>query len=291
MKKLTILKFFERYPTQEACLDHLFNVRYGNDFVCPACKKAGKWYQLTNRRAFTCQWCGHHEYPCVGTPFEKSRTDLRLWFYAIYLFTASRHGVPAKELERQLGVTYKCAWRMAHVIREHMAEVDGDRPLSGHVEVDETYFGGRVRGKGRGLQMENKTVVIGMSERGGDVILWTADAARKKAIHARIRKDVVPGTFISADESPIYDDLHGRGYKVGRVNHSKKEWARGTVHTNTIESVWAQLKRSISGTHISVSKKHLSKYVAEFEYRWNARHRPKSMLPELLSTFRPLSEE
>lgn len=291
MKKFTILKFFDKYPTQAACLDHLFQVRYGEDYVCPACQRAGKWYQLTNRRAFSCQWCGHHEFPCVGTPFEKSRTDLRLWFYAVYLFTTSRHGVPAKELERQLGVTYKCAWRMAHEIRKHVADVDGDDRLGGPVEVDETYFGGRVRGKGRGVKMENKSVILGMVERDGELVMKVMDRATKRGVREHIIRNVRPRTKISTDESILYVGLEHRGFPIERVNHSEEEWARGDVHTNTIESVWAQLKRSIRRTHVSVSRKHLSKYVGEFEYRWNARKRPKTMLPELLSTFQPLSEE
>lgn len=140
--KQTIQQFFKQFPDEQACLAHLFKVRYGDDHVCSQCKKPGKWYPLTNRRAYSCQWCGHHKYPCVGTPFARSRTPLQLWFYSIFLFTKSRHGVPAKELERQLGVTYKCAWRMADQIRKHMAQVDGDPPLSGSVEIDEIMIGG-----------------------------------------------------------------------------------------------------------------------------------------------------
>src|SRR5580658_5210322 len=122
---ITIQEFLAKYSNAEACLQHLFETRFGQGHVCTACNRAAKWYRIEAERAYSCQWCGNHLHPTVGTPFEDSRTPLQLWFYAIYLFTTSRHGVPAKELERQLGVTYKTAWRMAHLIRQHMEYVDG----------------------------------------------------------------------------------------------------------------------------------------------------------------------
>lgn len=116
--QITVQQFFKLYKDDEACLVHLFNVRFGQGHECPKCERAAKWYRIKAERAFSCQWCGHHLHPTVGTPFEKSRTSLQLWFYAIYLFTTTRHGVSGKELQRQLGVTYKTAWRMGHEIRK-----------------------------------------------------------------------------------------------------------------------------------------------------------------------------
>jgi transposase-like protein len=136
---ITIREFLAQFSDDEKCLEHLFQVRFGQGHTCPKCSKASKWFRFQAERAYACQWCGHHLHPTVGTPFEDSRTPLQLWFYAIYLFATSRHGVPAKELERQLGVTYKTAWRMAHLIRQHMEYVDGEFPLFGDVEIDETY--------------------------------------------------------------------------------------------------------------------------------------------------------
>ena len=118
-KPVTTAQFFRLFPDDETCLTHLFNVRFGQGFECPKCERASKWFRIKAERAYSCQWCGHHLYPCVGTPFEASRTPLVSWFFAICLFTTSRHGVAAKELERQLGVTYKTAWRMVHEIRVH----------------------------------------------------------------------------------------------------------------------------------------------------------------------------
>ena len=169
-KPQTIAAFFKQFPDDETCLQHLFNVRFGQDFSCPRCERPSKWFRIKAERAYSCQWCGHHLHPTVGTPFEKTRTPLQMWFYAIFLFTTTRNGVAAKELERQLGVTYKCAWRMADLIRKHMADVDGDMQIGGAfktVEIDETFIGG-VKAGGQGGK--GKAVVLGMLERGGDVV-------------------------------------------------------------------------------------------------------------------------
>ena len=128
----------------------------------------GTFHSLANRRAFSCAHCGNHVYPTAGTIFQDSRTSLQVWFYAIYLFVATRHGVSGKELERTLGVTYKTAWRMGQQIRQLMAKADGFEMLKGHVEADETYVGGHRPGK-RGRGAPGKTIVIGMKERDGRI--------------------------------------------------------------------------------------------------------------------------
>ena len=167
-KSLTTTQFFRRFPDDETCLNHLFNVRFGQGFACPSCERPSKWHRIKAERAYSCQWCGYHLHPTVGTPFERTRTPLRLWFYAVHLFTTTRHGVSAKELERQLGVTYKTAWRMAKLIRERMADVAGEKPIRGFntaVEVDEALVGDVKRGKHmRGSA--GKTVLVGAQERG-----------------------------------------------------------------------------------------------------------------------------
>ena len=131
MTKQTVRDFFKQFPDDDSCLKHLFEVRYGHVHTCSKCETKSKWHRLKNRKVFSCQNCGHHIYPMAGTIYEGSTTPLQLWFYAMFLFTKSRNGVSGKELQRQLGVTYKTAWRMGHKIREHMARVDGDEPLGG----------------------------------------------------------------------------------------------------------------------------------------------------------------
>lgn len=264
-------------------------VRYGLEGTCPKCEKETRFSRVTSQRAYACQWCGHHTYPCVGTPFESSRTSLQLWFYAIYLFTTTRSGVSAKELQRQLGVTYKCAWRMGHEIRKHMGFVDGDEPLSGHVEADEGYFGGNKR-DGRVGRAAPKTVIFGMVSRGGDIMLRVVPKAHKQHIMPLMAENITKGTTISTDENRVYNGLDHMGYKHDTVNHGMYQYVKGETHTNTIEQMWGRLKASIRGTHIWVSAKHLDKYSTEFEYRYNSRLNPDAMFPELVSTFAPLKK-
>lgn len=292
-KAITVREFFKRFPDDESCLEHLFNVRFGQGFECPKCERDSRWYRIKAERAYSCQWCGHHLHPTVGTPFQQTRTPLQLWFYAIFMFTTTRNGVAAKELQRQLGVTYKTAWRMGHEIRKHMAEVDGNDPIGGFdkvVEVDETLIGGKLHGHGGGRHVENKTFVVGMLERGGDVVTRVVPDCRRATLWPVIQEHVVAGTTLNTDELRSYIGISLRGYRHQTVNHTAGEYvsAYGCT-TNSIESFWSQLKRGISGTHIYVSGKQLSKYAKEFEYRFNRRGHGEVMLAELLTTFRPLN--
>lgn len=279
-KPMTIIEFMQVFPDDDACLDHLFKARFGVDYECPRCGESGKWKKLSKMPAYTCQ-CGNHVHPMVGTPFRKSHTPLQKWFYAMYLFTTTRHGVPAMELQRQLSVNYKTAWRMGHEIRKYLAAVDGDTPLDGHVEIDEMYVGGVRRGKsGRGAL--GKTAVLGMVERDGQIITRVIPDVSDAAIIPHIVENVEQGSTVSTDEWRTYRKLSKLGYKHGTVNHGMEEWKNGEHHTNTIEAFWSIMKRSIKGTHVHVSRRHLSKYLGEFEFRWNLRHRPEVMFPLLL---------
>lgn len=284
--KYTFKQFQSEYPTDDACLDRILEMRFGgHEFDCPGCGVATKFHRIAKRRAYACQACGHHVYPCVGTPFEKSRTPLTNWFFAMYLMTSTRHGVAAKELERQLGCTYKTAWRMAHEIRKLMANADDHEPLSGHIEIDETFVGGRRKGgkkhgiTGRGAK---KAVVFGMAQRGGTVRAGPIPNVSRATVMPIITANVQRGSEISTDEFPTYKILGKYGYRHSTVNHSAKEYARGSTHVNTLENYWGQLKRGIRGTHIHVSKQHLWKYVSEFSFRYNLRKTPGLMFNRLV---------
>jgi len=253
----TVLQFMRRFPDDATCLDHLMRLRYGESLDCPKCGKHGKFHRLTKELAYSCQWCGHHVHPMQGTIFYRSHTPLQKWFYAIYLFTTSRHGVPAKELQRQLGVSYETAWRMGHKIRELMAKTDGDDPLSGHVEADETYVGGKRPGK-RGRGAAGKTVVFGVHERGGDILTRVVPNVKRKTLEAVILEKVSEGSAISTDELRSYRALKGYGYAHGTVNHGAGEYVNRDIHVNSLEGFWSRLKNSIRGTHFHVSRKHLS---------------------------------
>jgi transposase len=221
----------------------------------------------------------------VDTPFHRSRTPLQKWYYAMFLYTTTRNGVAAKELQRQLGVTYKTAWRIAHQIRDYLAFVDGDAPLGGPhgrvVETDETFVGGKDR-----MGESDKAIVLGMVERGGEVITRVVPNRSETTMTPIIKTHVRPGSLIATDEWTGYMNLGEEGFTHATVNHKAKEWTRRGVHTNTIEGFWAMVKRTIAGTHIWVSQKHLPRYLGEIEYRWNLRQRPDLMFPLLLASFR-----
>lgn len=283
MAKYTFKAFQAEYPTDAACLDAIMDSRYGGrQFICPGCGVEAKFHRMSKRRAYACQECGHHIYPCAGTIFEKSTTALTSWFFAMYLMTSTRHGVAAKELERQIGCTYKTAWRMAHELRKLMASADERGPMSGHVEIDETYIGGRQSQADIAKRGSNKAVVFGMVERGGIVRAGTVPNALQTTIEPLILTNVVRGSIISTDEWGAYNRLKGAPYDHHTVNHAAEEYVRGNIHTNTIEGHWSQLKRSIKGTHVHVSAKHLWKYVSEFSYRRNMRTSHTAMFDRLL---------
>jgi transposase len=278
---LSITEFLEKFPDDDACLEYLFKKNFGNEFACPRCGQIGKFRKLTKLPAYTCE-CGEHIHPMAGTPFHRSHTPLQKWFYAIYLFTTTRHGVPAKELQRQLSVNYKTAWRMGQEIRKYLGYVDGDPTLEGHIEIDETMLGGKKSGGKRGRGAPGKMVVFGMVERGGDVMTRVVDNVKRATLEPHILANVNKGATISTDELKSYAKLARRGFKHGAVNHAREEWTHGAFHTNTIEGFWSLLKRSIKGTHVHVSRRHLAKYLCEFEFRWNLRHEPEVMFPYAL---------
>ena len=214
---------------------------------------------------------------------ERSHTSLHKWFYAMFLFSTSRHGVAAKELERQLGVTYKTAWRMAHKIRKYMARVDGENPLGGVIEADETYVGGRRSGGKRGRGAAGKTVVFGMLERGGEVMTKVVPDVRRNTLQPIIAENVEVGSTVHTDELRSYGGLERAGYIHEVVNHGAREYSSGDCHVNGLEGFWARLKLSTRGTHVQVSRKQLLKYLKEFEFRYNRRKRPALMFGELVA--------
>lgn len=284
----SVRDFFQRFPDDEACLTHIMEVRFGMKHVCRKCGVDSTFHRMTERRAFACASCGDHVYPTAGTVFEDTRTPLQLWFYAIYLFVTTRHGVSGKELQRQLGVTYKTAWRMGMKIRELIGGVDGFEMLAGHVELDEAYVGGRRKGK-RGRGAEGKTVVMGMKERGGKVRTEVIPNVKKDTLRGVVLRNVETGATVSTDELMSYGLLEGDGYTHGRVKHSDKEWAiydyrtDETYSTNHVESFWKLFKASVRSTHIHVSSKYMDRYLNEFAFRANHRERQNAMFDLIVS--------
>ena len=283
----TFKEFQAEYPDDEACLRKLMEVRYGGiEIVCPGCGEQSKFHPLSKRKAFTCQLCGFHIYPCADTIFHKSSTNLTKWFFAMYLMTTTRHGVAAKELERQIGCTYKTAWRMAHELRKLMADTDYQGLLGGVVEADETYLGGKRPGK-RGRGAEGKTAVFGMVERNGKVRAAPVEDVTEGTLKSAILENVVEDSIVVTDEFKSYDGLEksARGKLTHyRINHGLKEYAFEGVHVNTLEGYWSRLKNSIKGTHVHISEKHTWKYVCEFSFRYNMRKQQAEMFATLISS-------
>ena len=283
--KYTFKQFQAEYPDDRACLDKIMREKFGGtEFICPSCKVLSKFHPMTKRRAYACDRCGHHIYPCVGTIFEKSRTKLTHWFFAMYLMTSTRHGVAAKELERQIGCTYKTAWRMAHELRKLMAQADNHSSLKGHIEIDETVIGGHQTRQETKEKGTNKTIVMGMVERDGILRAGPIKDVKSTTLEPVVFNNVDFESTISTDEWPGYNNLE-YGYKHGKINHSEKEYVNGKHHVNSLEGHWSLLKRSIKGTHVHVSGKHLWKYVSEFSYRRNMRKSHSDMFNHLVASF------
>lgn len=285
--KYTFRQFQADFPDDDACLDRIMLLRYGKQPYCPKCDKETDFHRIQNRRQYACS-CGYQLAPCAGTIYEKSRTPLTLWFHSMYLMTATRNGVSAKELERQLGVTYKCAWRIGHQIRSLMAERnEKEDQLSGHVEIDETYVGGKSGTVGN--HMKEKTIVMGMMERGGKLKSQVIPNVKRATLRPIITENVQAGTTISTDELRSYKALHYMGYNHDSVKHGYHQYAKWSDRTdalcctNSIEGYWGHLKKGIGSTHVHVSPKHLQKYVGEFEFRFNNRKNPALMFYRMLA--------
>jgi ribosomal protein L37AE/L43A/transposase-like protein len=280
----TLRQFQDRFPTEESCLEHLMRTRYGERHDCAKCGRNARYHRVKSRRAYECEYCGKQVYPTAGTPFEATRTSLRDWFQVMFMFCASRNGVSAKEVQRTIGVTYKTAWRMCNLIRQYMGFVDGDSTLGGQgggiVEIDEMFVGGKDK---RGF--EDKTTVLGATERGGETITMVIPDRTSRHVIPAIFSWVRKGTRIATDEARVYKELAENGYRHGSVNHSEGQYVSGEVHTNTIEAFWGHVKRSLAGTYIRVSPKWLQTYLWEFEFRQNLRRNPHLMLELLLQSW------
>ena len=280
----SLMEFMREFPDDETCLEWLWRNRYSPDGThahCPKCEQEREFkrYKTTQQRqSWTCLGCGHHIHPTAGTIFHKSSTSLHLWFYAMYLMTSTRCGISAKQLERELGVTYKTAWRMAKEIRQKLME-QTDEPLGGKVELDETYVGGRRRGtpRGRPGEASHKAPVFGMVERKGKVVAVTVPNVRRATLLPHIQERVLTSATVYTDELRSYDRLSQKGYQHERVNHSNHVYVSGDVHVNTIEGFWSLTKRGIGGVYHSVSTKHLQGYLNEYAWRYSNRDDERSL--------------
>lgn len=269
MKKYTLARFLEEFPNDDACLEYIKNLKYPNGIYCRICKKVKSFTKHMKRPVYQCS-CGFQVSPMVGSVFQKSRTPLRYWFYAFFLMSNTRSGISAKQLQRELGVTYKTAWRMMHQIRMIMKYTDGK--LTGIVEIDETYLGGRGKNTRVPIFDQPKQVIMGMVERKGKAFLKYVPDNHNITLLAEIKNQVEKNTTIYSDQFPAYMTLKRMGYTHDYVVHRKEYVKKGTnVHTQNIEGLWSQLKRGIYGVYRHVSKKHLQSYIDEYTWRYNKR--------------------
>jgi transposase-like protein len=291
------MEFMQEYPDDATCLEFLWRTKYAEDgdhAHCPKCDKTRtfKRYETTQQRqSWTCTACGHHIHPTAGTIFHKSSTSLHLWFYAIYLMSSTRCGISAKHLEREIGVNYKTALRMLRLIRTELMAQD-DTPLSGNVEADETFVGGKPRESyrrevaRRGWNMQTaywdrKAVVFGAVERGGRIRAVVVPTSRGAVVQNKTREFVLEGSTLFTDEYRGYDKLGGT-YRHHRINHSARIYVDGDVHTQTIEGFWGLVKNGLRGTYHAVSQKHLPTYLNEFVWRYNHRDDDEAQFRTLL---------
>lgn len=282
-QKYTAKQFDIEFPTDDACLEYVMERRWPKGVaLCVVCKVERRHYRVMGRTAYACQGCGNHIFPLSGTIFHKSTTSLRTWFFVIRLMASTRVGVSAKHIQRETGVTYKCAWRMMKQVRQLM---DEQIKLSGPVEIDEARFGGSDSNKPQHLRGKAKTPVLGIVERRGRVIARVLPDASKDSILPVVGQVLPPKTMIYSDESPTLGQVRwmGQSHKLGTVNHSKQGYRSGYAYTSTIDGFWSLVKRGITGVYYQVGIEYLQSYLNEYAFRYNRR---KVMYP----MFRLLAE-
>jgi transposase-like protein len=287
---MTFDEFLQRFPSNDACLEDLKQRFYPDGTECPKCGKPSRFYRIKERSAYSCQFCGRHVYPTSNTIFHKSTVSLQLWYYAIFLMASTRCGISAKQLEREIGVSNKTALRMFKQIRTILNDAD-ERPLSGKVEVDETGVGGKPRASQRMNRKEaahwrndpkNKTTVMGMVERGGQVRAFVVPDRTAPTLMGKIREYVLPDSMIYTDELRLYSGV-GREFKGHkRIKHSQRIYVDGDVTTNAIEGYFALAKNGIRGVYHSVSAKYLQLYLDEYSFRYNRRESATPMFWAML---------
>ena len=290
--RYSLMEFMREFPDDAACLDQLWRSRFAPDGYtteCPSCERERRFHRVKDRPAYDCDTCGHHLHPTAGTIFHKSSTSLHLWFYAMYLMASTRCGLSAKQLEREIGVSYKTAWRMLNLIRNQLMTQEQDEPLSGDVEVDETAGGGKVRAgdSRRGLayvKKSNRPTIWGAVERGGRVRVKVVRSRSTVDIEPPIYEHVLPSSMIFTDEWKGYDHkrLSSRYIRHHRIKHEDRIYVSGDVHTQTIEGFFSLVKNGIRGTHHSVSSKWLQGYLNEYAWRYSRRDQQQSMFSDLL---------
>ena len=273
----SLFDLMDAFPDEQSCIDHLRSIRWGNGEFCPHCGGV-RIMHFSDKKTFKCSDCRERFSIKVGTIFQDTKLPLRKWFMAIWLITNHPKGIASTTLAKDLSITQKSAWFVLHRLRHAARTPSFSAPLENEVEADTTFIGGKEKNKHAHKKTPgsqggaNKAVVLGMVQRDGELRTAHVEGAKAKTRQDQIRSNVAKGAAILTDEDRAFVGL-GKDFVHLAVNHSAGEYARlgGFVHTNTIESVWALLKRQIYGIHHWVSDKHLKRYVAEMTWRYNRR--------------------
>jgi len=264
----------EHLRDENAARAFLERLRWPDGPICPHCK-ATKCYRLKmnggKRQVLKCAKCRKQFSVTVGTIFEDSHIPLTTWFQAMQRLCSSKKGISAHQLHRELGITYKSAWFMAHRIRHAMTNQIYTDKLTGTIEADETYIGGKRVGQGAKAGRDAKTPVFSLVQRGGLVRSFALPRVTGGNLKQIIKEHVNPQATMMTDSFIGYRGLKKTFARHEMVDHSAKEYVRGDAYTNTVENYFSILKRGIIGTYHHVSKKHLGRYLAEFDFRYNAR--------------------
>lgn len=270
----------KQFPDDDACLQFIFENLHSKECSC-----GGTYSKLKDRRQYQCSKCRYQIAPTAGTIFHKSVTPLTDWFYALFIFSNAKSSISASELSRQLGVTYKCAWRILKQIRTALQQ-NNDK-LDGDVETDTAYFGGRFRSgtynKRQKEAIKAKSIVMGAISRDGEARIKVVPDASAVTHHAFLEQNIAKTARLMTDDGTIYWNS-AKEYNREAVNHNKKEYARGDVHINNIEMFWGHMKRSIKGTHKTISKAYLQSYLDTFAFHYNNRHSDTDRFAVLLGT-------
>lgn len=265
------------FPTEESCMKFFEKIRWGGNVVSPFDENSVV-YKCGNGK-YKCSATNRYFTAITGSIFHGTKVPLRKWIMACYLMGVNKKGISSVQLSKTISVTQYTAWRMQQKIRTAMGITGYTPMLMGVVECDESYVGGKFKSRRRhhykkemGKEVSpviNKAVVFGMIERGGRVIMKHIPSNRREYILPQIEKHIIPGSTLMTDEYFVYKGL--KGFQHDTVNHSAHEYVSGKKHTNTIENVWSTFKRGLYGTHHWVSRKHLQKYIDEFQFRFNRR--------------------